>query len=164
MSLEPDRRYDGTILDAGLTQLGEQNKPALWFRIKTAEGTAEFIQWCTPAAIKQARKTMQECFGTTEAQLSDTAYFDTLGDRIRDAEVSITTKFEEHEDAEGNPAGGEVRVQWMNPRGAKKTPPTPATKSRVAALFGGNAAPAGHAGAPDGGPPPFAPIDDDVPF
>ena len=164
MSLEPDRRYDGTILDAGLTQLGEQNKPALWFRIKTAEGTAEFIQWCTPAAIKQARKTMQECFGTTEAQLSDTAYFDTLGDRIRDAEVSITTKFEEREDAEGNPAGGEVRVQWMNPRGAKKTPPTPATKSRVAALFGGggNVAPAP---APGGAPAdPSWPSDSDVPF
>ena len=118
MPLEPGKRYPATVLDAGLTQLGDDDKPALWFRLKTSEGVAEFIQWCTPKAIKQARKVMQECFGTTEAQLADTAYFDALGEKIKDAEVSITT--DPDLDEKGN-----VQIQWMNPRGAKKTPPTP---------------------------------------
>ena len=56
MPLEPDRRYDGVVIDAGLTQ-AETGTPALWFRIKTDDGTIDNNIWITPNTIKRAAAT-----------------------------------------------------------------------------------------------------------
>ena len=159
MALEPGKKYPGVVLNGGLTQLGDgEGKPALWFLVKTPEGTIEHLQWCTPAAIKQARKTLQECFGTTEENLQNQEYILHFGERIRDAEVTVTTKPDLNEK-------GEVESQWMNPRGAKKTPPTSATLSKVASLFGGGKPAAPVSDTTTYGPPANSwPSDKDIPF
>lgn len=160
MSLEPDRRYDGTVIDAGLTQ-AETGTPALWFRIKTEDGVIDNNIWITPNTVKRAAETMQKCFGATQEQLADMAWLDNLADHIRNAEISITTVNEERKNGDM-----EVKVQWMNPRGIPKKPPTPQTKSTVAQLFG---APSkgplpGRSAPPAGDDMPPPPNFDDLPF
>lgn len=160
MPLEPDRRYDGVVIDAGLTQ-AETGTPALWFRIKTGDGTIDNQIWITPNTVVRARKTMKECFGTTDAQLADMAWLDNMSETLHGSEVSITTIEEERQNGDR-----EVKVQWMNPRGFAKKAATPATKSRVAQLFG---APSpgplpGRSSAPPGDYAPPPPLDDEIPF
>jgi hypothetical protein len=150
--LEPDRRYDGVVIDAGLTQ-AQTGTPGFWFKIKTDDGTITKDEWVTPDTKVRVAKTMLECFGITQEQLASEKFIDELGEHTNGSEVSITTKEEFLQNGDTV-----VKVQWMNPRGFTKKPPTPATKSRVAALFGA-ASPGPLPGRTDG-PPPFAPIDD----
>lgn len=161
MPLEPDRRYDGIVIDAGLTQSDEKGTPAIWWKIKTDAGTIDNVEWVSQNTSKRIADTMSKCFGTTPEQLADMGYFEELGIRLRGAEVSITTEAEERRDHTF-----ETKVKWMNPRGIPKKAPTPATKSKVAALFGWKAVTPlpGRSSAPDDEPPPFAPFSDDVPF
>lgn len=158
MLLEPDRRYDGVVIDAGLTQ-AETGTPAVWFKIKTEDGTIDHNIWITPATVTRAKETMQKCFGTTPAQLADMAWLDGLGGHLAGSEVSIVTESEERRDG-----SFETKVKWLNPRGFAKKPPTPATKSKVAQLFGApSPGPMPGRGASE--PPPFGPVtDDEIPF
>ena len=158
MSLEADRRYDGVVIDAGLTE-AKTGTPALWFRIKTDDGTIDHDMWLTPATIKRAAETMNKCFGATQAQLADMAWIDKIGEHLRGAEVSITTIEEERQNGDM-----EVKVQWMNPRGFAHKAAAPATKSRVAQLFGAPSKGALPGRGDDSGPPPMPPWDDDLPL
>lgn len=155
MPLQPNARYDGTVIDSGLTQ-AETGTPALWFRIKTEDGTIDHNIWITPNTVKRAAETMQKCFGVTREQLQSQDWLDRMADNIHNAEVSITTIEEERQNGDM-----EVKVQWMNPRGVPKKPATPMTKQRIASLFGGKQEPLAP---PSGGPPPFAPDDGSIPF
>lgn len=161
MSLEADRRYDGVVIDAGLTQSDEKGTPALWWKIRTDAGVIDNVEWISPNTSKRIAENMAKCFGTTKEQLADMSWLEKIGDHLRGADVSIVTESEERRDG-----SFEIKVKWMNPRGVPKKAPTPATKSRVAQLFGGaSPGPMPGRSAHDDGPPPFAPVDDgDCPF
>src|SRR5882757_5215921 len=116
MPLQPNERYDAIVLSAGLYESKEKKTPYLGFKLKTEQGGIEHKMYVSPNTVDRVSKTMQECFGTTRAQLADMAFLDALSDKLAGAEVSITTKAEE--DQYGNE---KIVVEWMNPRGAPKT-------------------------------------------
>src|ERR1700722_5839541 len=160
MGLEAGRRYDGVIMDAGLTQ-GETGTPALWFRIKTDDGIITHEEYVTPNTRVRLAENMSKCFGLGPAEMAKLCAADGLADEIRGTDVSIVTKEEELKNGDLI-----VKVKWMNPAGGPpKKPPTAATKSKVAALFGASPPAASAAPATDaaGGAPPPA-WNDDVPF
>lgn len=158
MALCHGERYDGIVMDAGLTQ-ASTGTPGFWFKIKTDHGTINNDEWVTPATSRHVAKTMAECFGIQREQLSDMEFIEALGSHTRGAEVSIV--IEEEENQNGEPV---TKVKWMNPRGFSKKPPTPATLSRVAALFGGKSiTPMPGRGGNDE-PPPFNDFPEDAPF
>lgn len=162
MAVLADERYDATVIGAALTESKTKKTPSLWFKFKTDDGTIEHEMWLTPNTIDRAAKTMDECFAISRKQMADLAFFEDLGERLRDWEVSITTEAESYTDKEGRPQT-KVVVKWLNPRGMRREPASLATKAVAARLFGGGpvSAPRGaqKAAVADGWP-----TDDDVPF
>ena len=160
MPVMPDSRYDATVIDCGLTESKEKQTPAIWFSFKTEDGNIDHFLWVTPNTSGRVAETMAKCFGVTDGQLRDMAWLDGMGESLRGFELSITTISEEKQDR----SGYETKVQWMNPRGFPKKPASPMTKARVTQLFGAPSVGPLPGRSADDGPPPFAPVDDDVPF
>ena len=166
MPIQPDERYTVKVTDAYITESKEKGTLGLFMSYEGEDGSIDHTWWITSGTHEFLKESLQKCFSITEKQLLDMGFLEGIGKFLAGKEVSIVTEDKEYNGKHF------VAVKWMNPAGFRPKAVEKTGVERAARIFGGGTvsaprvlgAPARQQQSRDSGPPPQAPIYEDVPF
>ena len=132
MSLKPDTRYTGTIVDGGIY---EANSGTLGYQLLLSceDGSTDFVIWLTPKSKEKAEKTFIALGIDPKALRSETG-IEGIASQLAGMEVVFGTREEEYQGKR------RVKVSWVGkPKEGAASAGSPL--ARAAAFFADDSAP-----------------------
>lgn len=157
MALEHKKRYEGTVISAGITQSKSGESPVIFVKVQCEAGSCDWEKVVTVLTAPHIEETFSKCFGVTRAQLATKGFIEQFMAGIGGIPISFSTKLEQIT-PESKPF---MIAEYLNPVGRYRPPATDATKDKIADIFGGRAQ---HAASKPVDPSQGWPDDKDSPF